>query len=779
MFGSLKKEKIRKSYFYKIFRLYILFLLPILMISVISYYYIKKSIIDEANSYNNNNVNSIAAKIQTDFYELERLSYLVIKNMQHEYVKSLSINSGEANAKNLYELENVYNMLGSLKSAKEDIFRILINIPKSEIIITDDGIYDFQEYYRIFPNLKDFDLDLWNHAASIDYIKVFPTSTIRMGRSNLNGSSNEGHNVIPMAVSYKTFEGINAYIIIDIQEKLLSELLKKNNYMKDIQTFILDNKGEVISHTDRSQLFRDAYHQFAENADLDDDHISGKQIEFQNETYILYAEKLSFPQWTVYSMVPVKEYYSRLNFIVKLLVAINFLILCTGVIAAYFFSNRLYSPIRNLIGILYGNNDNKTKKANFDEIEFIKDHLQVLKDAKSHLELKLNKMKPVINENVVKNIILYGDNSVSEKEIQNLFNEYDIRMNKKYYLLGVCYLYYSRAFAVNFPPEEQRVIRKGIPCIMKEILQKNSEHAMLIELEECRYLIVLNDENMKENFCSLFAKINNIVKEDRQFIKIGLSISEPATSILSLSSSFKAVNERMEFVDLNGKELLVKEETLDKNTAVYVPPNIEEIMKHAIAAGNENEMAAAVDHILTSNLKPSLTPFKFNRIVNLLFEQCDKVIKSYGISVPVSAKYKSDPLLKQYDTEAAKHLFTRLMAEIGTHIKKEPHSDKRHALQEYITEHYMNENLSLQIMADDLNFHTNYLSRLFKEETGKTFTEYLSEVRIEKAKELITQTDFIIDEVAGRVGISNRRTFNRTFKKIAGVSPAMYRIIKS
>ena len=67
------------------------------------------------------------------------------------------------------------------------------------------------------------------------------------------------------------------------------------------------------------------------------------------------------------------------------------------------------------------------------------------------------------------------------------------------------------------------------------------------------------------------------------------------------------------------------------------------------------------------------------------------------------------------------------------------------------------------------------MSRLFKQKSGENLTDYINEVRIEKAKEILTTTNVKIGDIAAMVGLESRATFLRVFKKLEGVSPNEYR----
>ncbi|TKJ35560.1 hypothetical protein CEE39_00770 [bacterium (candidate division B38) B3_B38] len=72
----------------------------------------------------------------------------------------------------------------------------------------------------------------------------------------------------------------------------------------------------------------------------------------------------------------------------------------------------------------------------------------------------------------------------------------------------------------------------------------------------------------------------------------------------------------------------------------------------------------------------------------------------------------------------------------------------------------------------------HHFCRVFKTLTGQTVMEYVNNIRIEKAKELLRKTFFSITEICFEVGFTNISNFNRTFKKIAGVAPSKYRKIQ-
>ena len=92
----------------------------------------------------------------------------------------------------------------------------------------------------------------------------------------------------------------------------------------------------------------------------------------------------------------------------------------------------------------------------------------------------------------------------------------------------------------------------------------------------------------------------------------------------------------------------------------------------------------------------------------------------------------------------------------------------------FINTHY-HENIHAIDIARHAGVNKNYLQRRFKESTGKTMSEYLSEKRMEKAKQLLEKTDIPIVDLCLYVGINSRQYFTAVFTKQIGMSPQKYR----
>lgn len=95
-------------------------------------------------------------------------------------------------------------------------------------------------------------------------------------------------------------------------------------------------------------------------------------------------------------------------------------------------------------------------------------------------------------------------------------------------------------------------------------------------------------------------------------------------------------------------------------------------------------------------------------------------------------------------------------------------------VEKYIHEHYM-DGLSLDILADKVYLTPHYLSSIFSQETGVGINKYIKKVRMDKAEELLRETNMKINDICKAVGYTNLSYFCKTFRNEYGVTPEKYR----
>jgi len=95
---------------------------------------------------------------------------------------------------------------------------------------------------------------------------------------------------------------------------------------------------------------------------------------------------------------------------------------------------------------------------------------------------------------------------------------------------------------------------------------------------------------------------------------------------------------------------------------------------------------------------------------------------------------------------------------------------------DYLNKNYMDD-VTLDSLAAYAGFSRYTLSRMFRQHTGATFTQYLSQRRVQMAMELLSATRLPVTQVALQCGFNSIATFNRVFREVKGCTPTQYRVI--
>ena len=132
-------------------------------------------------------------------------------------------------------------------------------------------------------------------------------------------------------------------------------------------------------------------------------------------------------------------------------------------------------------------------------------------------------------------------------------------------------------------------------------------------------------------------------------------------------------------------------------------------------------------------------------------------------------------LLKPVDAQEAGDALRRVREKLDGHVQS--YDDREHLIDHVIQ--YIRDNhqkpLSLDDVANTFFINKTYLSELFHEKTGKNFVQYKNEVRIERAKILLSDTSLTISQISTQCGFDNASYFAFVFRQITGMSPRQYR----
>ena len=165
------------------------------------------------------------------------------------------------------------------------------------------------------------------------------------------------------------------------------------------------------------------------------------------------------------------------------------------------------------------------------------------------------------------------------------------------------------------------------------------------------------------------------------------------------------------------------------------------------------------------------------------FDRVTKLVADWGVQVDhdkLKAAYFSTRVLSHTEHEATVKLL-QIFAQHLSLLANQIVVQEKNAEPPVITrakkfiEQHQTEAISLGQVAKAVNISTFYFCKMFKKVTGINFTDYVSRVRIENAKNLLLNPNLRVSEIAYEVGFQSLTHFNRVFKKVIGQSPTQYR----
>lgn len=210
---------------------------------------------------------------------------------------------------------------------------------------------------------------------------------------------------------------------------------------------------------------------------------------------------------------------------------------------------------------------------------------------------------------------------------------------------------------------------------------------------------------------------------------------------------------------------------------------LENKMLTAIQNGNVDEALALHTQIKLTvsglkRLKDDLLNYKYRAYLqNTLFR---KTIEKANVNLlvidEISARYAA--LIDEAETienlETVSHDMVRNYTETALKVNALQHSPKINKVIQYI-EMYLDQPLTLNELAQSVKLSPTYLSRIFSKETGMGIPQYILELRLKKACNLIRTTDMSIEQVAKYVGFTRQSYFSQRFKDQYGATPMQYR----
>ena len=211
------------------------------------------------------------------------------------------------------------------------------------------------------------------------------------------------------------------------------------------------------------------------------------------------------------------------------------------------------------------------------------------------------------------------------------------------------------------------------------------------------------------------------------------------------------------------------------------PIEIERMLQMYIAQGDRTGAQEALNDILGYIYFTSVGDFKKlkSRVIELMVLLSRAAIEggaAIGEVFGLNSDYLAELIaIDDYDklNEWLAHALLKYTS-IVLRVDDTKHSDIIKKVKSYIRDNCTGK-ITLNEIADYVNFSVSYLSRMFKDETGENISAYINKARIDQAKALLVREELSLSDVAMMSGFEEQSYFNRVFKKLVGITPGRFR----
>ena len=201
--------------------------------------------------------------------------------------------------------------------------------------------------------------------------------------------------------------------------------------------------------------------------------------------------------------------------------------------------------------------------------------------------------------------------------------------------------------------------------------------------------------------------------------------------------------------------------------------------KEALDSGRMDRLVEQEDKIYhTFQYNMWLLPNQVKDIYYRLFMVIENTYKQKSISQADNNSSESIlELVQNCHTLAELHslLTDRSLSLFHAMQQEEPENHLVFAIKEFIADNYMNATLSVKDISSHIHMNSSYTCTMFRNSTGITLNQYITEYRIEKAKQLLNDSSYKITDISAKVGYTDGNYFGKSFKKHVGLSPKEYR----
>ncbi|MDG0792650.1 helix-turn-helix domain-containing protein [Cohnella ginsengisoli] len=438
-------------------------------------------------------------------------------------------------------------------------------------------------------------------------------------------------------------------------------------------------------------------------------------------------------------------------------------------------------PIKRIISSI--NRGGKTEPHLAIDYDTLIGKIEETYDKKSELEHQFKQQLHSIRSNFMKKLLM--NTYRNQGEIDRMQEVLNIRWKSEWFNVLLIRIDDFAPLTEQGDGYRPDLVRLIIVNIAEELF--NQRHQAFSYEEEGQITLLVNYGDLSE--ADMYQETADLMKQLIQFIgdRFRIDLSAGAGNVCrglsgvpgAWAEAKLALSQRL----LHGKHSLTMYRDIPlSSNSYYYPMDLElQIMNH-VRIGDAEGAERLLDRIYEENYVNRRLPVY---LVNcLFFDMVGTIVKVLdGVQANHEEVFGENAdmvaTLMQCDTVDEMHQeIKEILRKVCVYLldrRESNNNDLRDRMMAYIEAHYSDKELSLLVAADYLGMSNSYLSRFFKDHTGYNFIDYVTRLRIQRAKDLLSGTDLSITEIADKVGYGSANSFIRSFKKLESITPGQFK----
>ncbi len=488
-------------------------------------------------------------------------------------------------------------------------------------------------------------------------------------------------------------------------------------------------------------------------------------------------------EWMYVSASPISSITAPVVAISRLIFLVSSCALLLAAILSWIASRKIYSPVGRLMQTLLPENSEYGGRE--DELTLIERHWQNLHGQRHALQYTLTEQLPHVQQSFLHQLFQGYLYAYSEEDLLSRMKQYQWEAEGCLYVVLYIQLTGISSLEGKFRSGDESLVSFAAVNIIGELAAEHFEQAETVNMHDLSAGLLLMEPGAGpaaariEAFCEeLAATVNRMLK-----LQATVAYSAPLSAVTGIPRAFEAAKQAVSHRQFGGGNQIISLERPDREGQSGCIPqysfSLERGLIQALRTGETEESERLLEEFLETLCEGGAKVIDVQQGMLQLLGSILHAVMVAGIHP--NQLYQGRNLYAELSQIHEPGLILswfrgKVVAPFLAELSERSDAGIRRTIEQamlYIQEHYM-DNISLDSCADYIGTSPFLLSKSFKRVTGDNFIDYLTGLRLDKAKELLRDTDLKMNEVAQQVGYQ-QSYFNRIFKKQEDITPTRYR----